>query len=174
MKTELQAKLFQNTLSKNKDHDGFTIIELLIVFILVGILSAIALPSFLSKAKRAQESEAKTYIGAVNRAQQVYRMENTAFAPDIDTLQIGIPVSTSNYTYRLDPEPTYTNTVTITATAIDLANLKGFNGGVTVILTGQTLAVACQTAGPQATNPITPPSLTLMGADCAGTMKKMD
>ncbi|MFM7372692.1 MAG: type IV pilin-like G/H family protein, partial [Sphaerospermopsis kisseleviana] len=47
--------------------------------------------SFLSQAAKAQQSNAKPYISAFNRAQQAYRMENSAFAGDIETLQLGIP-----------------------------------------------------------------------------------
>jgi len=171
MKSELQIKLMQHLLGKNKDNEGFTMIELVIVFILIGILSAIALPSFLNQAAKAQQSEAKTYVGAVNRAQQAYRMENTSFAGDIDTLQIGIPASTNNYGYAIAGNTSF---ATITATANDTSALKGFNGGVTVLSAGQTLAIACQTAGPQATNPITTPNLTSTSAACAGTMTTMD
>jgi type IV pilus assembly protein PilA len=171
MKSQLQVQLIQHILSKDKDNEGFTLIELVIVFILIGILSAIALPSFLNQAAKAQQSEAKTYVGAVNRAQQAYRMENTAFANDLETLEIGIPNSTNNYSYMIVPGIT---TTTITATAKDTDALKGFNGGVTVIAAGLTLTVTCQTAGPQATNPITTPNLTPTSAACAGTMTTME
>ncbi|MBE9056403.1 type IV pilin-like G/H family protein [Sphaerospermopsis sp. LEGE 08334] len=171
MKLTIKAKLMQHLLIKKQDHAGFTIIELLIVFILIGILSAIALPSFLSQAAKAQQSEAKTYVGAFNRAQQAYRMENPAFASDIETLQLGIPVVTENYNYTVVAD---INTTTITAIANDAAALKGFNGGVTVLLSGLTLGVACQTAGTLANNPITAPSLTATGASCTGTMVSMD
>ena len=171
MKSQLQAKFIQHIITKNRDDEGFTLIELLIVFILIGILSAIALPSFLNQAAKAQQSEAKTYVGAVNRAQQAYRIENTSFAGDLATLQIGVPNSTNNYTYSIIADIT---TTTITATAKDTSALKGFNGGVTVLSGGQTLAIACQTAGPEANNPITTPSLTSTSVACAGTMTTMD
>ncbi|MBS3027691.1 MAG: prepilin-type N-terminal cleavage/methylation domain-containing protein [Dolichospermum sp. DET50] len=171
MKSELYTTLVQHILSKNKDNKGFTLIELLIVFILIGILSAIALPSFLNQSAKARQSEAKMYIGAVNRAQQAYRMENTLFTNSLDTLQIGIPASTNNYIYILTIDA---NTAIITATPNDTNALKGFNGGVTVLLAGQTLAVACQTAGTEANNPVTPPSLTSTSAACTGTMRNMD
>ncbi|HBE16329.1 MAG TPA: general secretion pathway protein GspH [Cyanobacteria bacterium UBA11149] len=75
---------------------------LLIVSIL-GI-GSIALPSFLNQSQKACAcgglgSEAKQYIGAMNRAQQAYFLENNAFTNNIEKLGLGIKTETENYSY---------------------------------------------------------------------------
>ena len=99
MKTELKAKFLQHLAGKKKDDQGFTLIELLVVIIIIGILSAIALPSFLNQAKKARQSEAKTYVGSMNRGQQAFYTENDAFTSSVDAMGVGITTQTANYTY---------------------------------------------------------------------------
>ncbi len=79
---------------------GFTLIELLVVVIIIAILSAIALPSMLNQAIKARESQAKTNIGAVNRAQQAYRLAHPTFTDNIANLQIGFS-DTPDYDYAI-------------------------------------------------------------------------
>ncbi|PSB27647.1 type IV pilin-like G/H family protein [Chlorogloea sp. CCALA 695] len=83
MKAQIAAKYLQFLTKKNANkNSGFTLIELLVVIIIIGILSAIALPSFLNQAAKARASEARTNVGAVNRAQQAFYLENQRFAVD--------------------------------------------------------------------------------------------
>lgn len=141
MKTELKAKLLQHFAGKKKANGGFTLIELLVVIIIIGILSAIALPSFLNQANKAKQSEAKTYVGSLNRGQQAYYLENNQFSPDIATLGIGIPTTTDSYTY--------TSAGAAEAFSAGVPKLggtspvKGYAGGVDID-NGNSIAIMCE------------------------------
>ena len=99
MKSEFKTKLIQHILNKKNGEKGFTLIELLVVIIIIGILAAIALPSFLNQASKARQSEAKTYVGSMNRSQQAYYLEKQQFAPNLSALAVGIAFTTENYGY---------------------------------------------------------------------------
>ena len=103
MKTEFKAKFLQHVAKKRKE-EGFTLIELLVVIIIIGILSAIALPSFLNQANKVKQSEAKQYLASINKGQQAYYAENSDFIKQVDDMNklgLGIKTATSNYTYTL-------------------------------------------------------------------------
>ncbi|MGJ3250576.1 MAG: type IV pilin-like G/H family protein [Elainellaceae cyanobacterium] len=152
MKTELKAKFLQHLVNKKKDQ-GFTLIELLVVIIIIGILSAIALPSFLNQANKARQSEAQTYVGSINRGQQAEFLEENEFGSDLEALELGIS-DTENYTYAtgLGGGPLTGTNATVETTAEPEGTLKGFAGRVFVGIgddnTATTLAVLCEgTAG---------------------------
>ncbi|MEQ8752031.1 MAG: type IV pilin-like G/H family protein [Coleofasciculus sp. G1-WW12-02] len=151
MKTELKAKFLQH-LSQKKQDQGFTLIELLVVIIIIGILSAIALPSFLNQANKAKQSEAKTYVGSANRSQQAYYLEEGKFVTDVDEfglLGLGIATETTNYKYGVEGQNTAGAEQTTHLAQPKSATLKAYEGGVEVgevAGTGEatTLAVLCE------------------------------
>lgn len=69
---------------------GFTLIELMIVVVIIGILAALAIPRFMQATVKAKESEAKTVLKQIYTLERVYRQEKGAYTlvvADIGFLQ---------------------------------------------------------------------------------------
>ena len=68
----------QKKISLAKRDEGFTLIELLVVIIILGILLAIAIPSYLSFRKRAQNSAAQANVRASIPGVEAYNADNAS------------------------------------------------------------------------------------------------
>ena len=127
MKSDFKTKLIQHMLNKKNGEKGFTLIELLVVIIIIGILAAIALPSFLNQTTKAKQSEAKTYVATINKTQQAYFTEKGTFAPQLTYLSLGTPTATDNYSYV----PLSTTDVAVAVGTSTLKpNLKAYYGRI--------------------------------------------
>ena len=93
--------------------NGFTLLELLIVVIIIGILASVAVPQFGKAARKARASEAISMIGAVLTAELAYYQEMGLYQNNnakLSELIVGIPPSTK-FAYALSGT---TSNVTIT------------------------------------------------------------
>ncbi len=72
---------------------GFTLIELLVVVLIIGILSAVALPQYTTAVEKARSAEALTLMSSVADAAERYRLQKDVW-PDSDKfgkLDIEVP-----------------------------------------------------------------------------------
>ena len=70
---------------------GFTLVELAVVIIIIGVLAAFAVPRFLDSVERSKAAEAFNYLSAVRAAQERYQVRQGTYADDITKLDIQMP-----------------------------------------------------------------------------------
>jgi len=134
MNNVFTAKLLQSSLRNKKGNKGFTLIELLVVVIIIGVLAAVALPNLLAQVGKARETEAKTGVGTINRAQQTYHFEKQAFADATDVGTASNPLGTvivSDY-FDFVVAATDADNATVTAIDADAANngVRNYGGAI--------------------------------------------
>jgi prepilin-type N-terminal cleavage/methylation domain-containing protein len=148
MNSAFKFKLIQ-ALNKKNGNKGFTLIELLVVVIIIGVLAAIALPNLLGQVAKGRQAEARTNLGAINRAQQVNRVETGTFAP---LASLPISVTGTYYTFTGPTGASATGAVTDASAISTYQNdIRDYSGGVGQTTAGVFSSVICETVSPTAT-----------------------
>src|SRR4026208_1381356 len=80
MRRNFMFKRLNDRINRSKSEGGFTLIELLVVIIIIGILLAIAIPSYLKLRDRANQSAAPANVRASIPAIEAYYADNNTYA----------------------------------------------------------------------------------------------
>jgi type IV pilus assembly protein PilA len=69
--------MFHRLRQSSSTEGGFTLVELLVVILIVGLLAAIAIPAFLSQTSKASDAAAKTQVGTLEVAEKSFAIEHS-------------------------------------------------------------------------------------------------
>ena len=92
--------------SIRKRFHGFSLMEVMIVVVIIGILAALAYPTLEKYLKIARQTEAKTNLSAIYTAQKIYFTLHQSYAEDINELDLSL--AQGLYTYTIQEASTST------------------------------------------------------------------
>ena len=110
-----------------RKRDGLTMVEVMMVLVIIGVLTAIAAPSFQRATEQTQCNLAAANLQAVWAAQRFYWLENHQYAPSFanlgDMVDPSIANSTSPYVYSI--QIINNNTFSVSATRTGSSKWSG-------------------------------------------------
>ena len=72
-----------------RDESGFTLVELLVVMLILGLLAAIAIPAFFNQRDKARDAQAKTYARTAETAAETIATDNNGVYSGVDGVSVG-------------------------------------------------------------------------------------
>jgi type IV pilus assembly protein PilA len=83
-----EDQMLYNLRQRSKEEGGFTLIELLVVILIIGILAAIAIPSFINQKGKANDASAKTQARTMQTAAETAATDNNGSYAEVTTKKL--------------------------------------------------------------------------------------
>ena len=114
-----------------RKQDGFTLVELMVVMLIIGVLAAIAIPSFMASIKSAREAVLKEDLHVMRQAIDSYTMDKEKGPTSLDDLvQAG-------YLKEIPSDPmTHSTSSWVTATSDVLESVDQSEPGINDVHSG--------------------------------------
>jgi len=100
--------MLSKTRIRIQEQNGFTLIELLVVILIIGILAAVAIPTFLNQRGKAYDSNAESQAKTAQIAEETYATNNGSYTAVVSNLTAIEPSlsDTSSATLSVNAAPT--------------------------------------------------------------------
>jgi type IV pilus assembly protein PilA len=116
--------------NRAEEEKGFTLIELLVVILIIGILAAIAIPSFINQRGKAQDSQAKSDARTAQTAMETSYTDNQTYATNAAGLKLIEPaLNNANALSASGTTDTFTVSVTSKSPDATVYTISRASGG---------------------------------------------